>query len=76
MVCVRLVPWHLKQSKIDITLNKVKIKKNVKILKAAKVLKIYSKVNSIKKSKRTAYKKLKILRNYKVPIGTPLIYYI
>ena len=40
------------------------------------VLKIYSKVNSIKKSKRTVYKKSKILRNCKVPIGILPVYYI
>jgi len=40
------------------------------------VLEIYSKVNSIKRSKRTAYKELEILRNYKAPIGILPIYYI
>ena len=40
------------------------------------VLKIYSKVNSIKRSKRTAYKELKFLKNYKALIGTPPVYYI
>ena len=40
------------------------------------VLKIYNRVNSIKKSKRIAYKELEILRNYKVPIGILPVYYI
>ena len=31
-------------------------------------LEIYSRVNSIKRSKRTAYKEFKNLRNYKAPI--------
>ena len=40
------------------------------------VLEIYSRVNSIKRSKRTAYKELEILRNYKVSIETLPVYYI
>ena len=40
------------------------------------VLKTYNRVNSTKRSKRTAYKKLKILKNCKVSIGTPPVYYI
>ena len=40
------------------------------------VLEIYSKVNSIKRSKRIAYKESEILRNCKVPIGTPPVYHI
>jgi len=39
-------------------------------------LEIYNKINSIKRSKKTAYKELEILKNYKTPIGTPLVYYI
>jgi len=40
------------------------------------VLEIYSRVNSIKRSKRTAFKELKILKNYKAPIGILPVYYI
>ena len=40
------------------------------------VLKIYSKVNSTKRNKKTAYKELEILKNCKVPIGILPIYYI
>jgi hypothetical protein len=40
------------------------------------VLEIYSRVNSIKRSKRTAYKELEILRNYKVSIRILPVYYI
>ena len=39
-------------------------------------LEIYSRVNSIKRSKRTAYKELEILRNYKVSIRILPVYYI
>jgi len=39
-------------------------------------LEIYSKVNSMKKSKKTTYKKLEILRNCKAPIETLPVYYI
>ena len=37
---------------------------------------ICNKVNSIKRSKRTAYKELEMLRNHKAPIGTPPVYYM
>ena len=37
---------------------------------------IYSRVNSIKRSKRIAYKELEILRNYKAPIRILPVYYI
>ena len=37
---------------------------------------ICSRVDSIKRSKRIAYKKLEILRNCKAPIGTPPVYYM
>ena len=40
------------------------------------VLKIYRRVNNTKKSKKTVYKKLEILKNYKVLIGTPPVYHI
>ena len=40
------------------------------------VLEIYRRVNSMKRSKKTAYKELKILRNCKAPIRTPPVYYI
>jgi hypothetical protein len=40
------------------------------------VLEIYSRVNSTKRSKRTAYKELEILRNCKAPIGILPVYYI
>ena len=40
------------------------------------ILKIYNRINSIKRSKRTAYKELNFLRNYKVLIGTPPVYHI
>ena len=33
------------------------------------MLEIYSRVNSIKRSKKTTYKELEIIRNYKAPIG-------
>jgi hypothetical protein len=39
-------------------------------------LEIYSRVNGIKRSKRTAYKELEILRKYKAPIGILPVYYI
>ena len=39
-------------------------------------LKICSRINSIKRSKRTAYKKSEILRNYKALIETPFVYYM
>jgi len=40
------------------------------------VLKIYNRVNSTKRSKKTTYKELEILRNCKAPIGTLPVYYI
>ena len=40
------------------------------------LLEIRSKVNSTKRSKKTAFKELEILRNFKVPIGAPHVYYI
>jgi len=39
-------------------------------------LEIRSRVNGIKRSKRTAYKELKKFKNCKVPIETLLVYYI
>ena len=39
-------------------------------------LEIYSRVNSIKRSKRIAYKELEILKNYKAPIRILPVYYI
>src|SRR6266567_1773478 len=39
-------------------------------------LEIYSRVNGIKRSKRTAYKESEILRNYKAPIGTSPVYHM
>ena len=39
-------------------------------------LEIRSRVDGIKRSKRTAYKELEILRNCKASIGIPPIYYI
>ena len=39
-------------------------------------LEICSRVNSTKRSKRTAYKESEILRNYKAPIRTPPVYHI
>jgi hypothetical protein len=39
-------------------------------------LEIYSKVNGIKKTKKTQSKELEILKNYKVPIGALPILYI
>jgi hypothetical protein len=38
--------------------------------------KIHSRVNNIKKSKKTAYKESEILGNYKAPIGIPPVYHI
>ena len=40
------------------------------------VLEIRSRVNSMKRIKRTAYKELENLRNYRALIGTPPVYYI
>ena len=40
------------------------------------VLETRSRVNSIKRSKRTAYKKSKFLKNCKALIGTLPVYYI
>jgi len=37
---------------------------------------IHSRVNSTKRSKRTAYKELEILRNYKAPIKILPVYHI
>ena len=39
-------------------------------------LKICSKINGTKRSKKTAYKELEILRNHKAPIKILPIYYI
>ena len=40
------------------------------------VLEIYNKINGMKRSKRTAYKELEIIKNYKVSIRIPPVYYI
>jgi hypothetical protein len=40
------------------------------------VLEIRSRVNNTKRSKKTAYKELENLRNYKAPIGILPVYYI
>ena len=40
------------------------------------VLKIYRRVNSIKRSKKIAHKELENLKNCKVFIGIPPVYYI
>ena len=40
------------------------------------LLEIRSRVNSTKRSKKTAYKELEILRNCKAPIGVLYVYYI
>jgi hypothetical protein len=40
------------------------------------LLEIYNRVNSIRRSKKAAYKELEILKNCKAPIGAPHVYYI
>jgi len=40
------------------------------------VLEVYSRVNSIKRSKKTAYKELELIRTYKAPIEILPVYYI
>jgi len=40
------------------------------------VLKIYNRVNGIKRSKKTTYEELENLKNCKVPIGILPVYYI
>jgi len=40
------------------------------------ILEIRNRVNNIKRTKKTQSEDLEILRNYKVPIRTPPVYYI